>query len=222
MKTNIHSPLVAKKQNEELIELANDQRLGDDIRLAVIWELAARNLNSLIPAGLEAEIYTRIDARAAELHEQIKSNHPDDVVVIPKIKWATYLLYTAAALQLLVFFMIDRAFQVDYSSITSQMVGMFVGVALIVFFNVQLISGKKWPRNAFLIWLILGIIVAYRPFEQAQSVYQYYPNLGILQFAELGINMVIRAIALILLFSKEANQFYNGSSEKISGALDQI
>jgi len=90
---------------------------------------------------------------------------------------------------------------IDYSSI-QVLITTAITWALIIFFIYQINLGKKWARTTFLILFIIGILIF--PFSFISTI-KASLVVGIVEI----VQVIMQIIALILLFSKESNAWYN-------------
>ncbi|MBC8045186.1 MAG: hypothetical protein H7Y00_00165 [Fimbriimonadaceae bacterium] len=223
MKTNIYSKYMHTKKDDALVDVLQNNKNAPDMRLAAIWELQKRNLFEHVPENLENELNFSYETKRIEMAETIKTSIHEDRDVIPKIKWAAYLLFSTVFLHIVYFILMKNTFYINLLANSFYLVTFIVRSGIVILIGIYLLQGQQWPRIVALILFILGSV------SIASTYFQIFVNdnsfnaYGIFFSGYIFIQLAIFLLSLILLFSRDASDWYKGYNRNQElGVLDEI
>jgi hypothetical protein len=222
MKTNIHSKFLNNKTDEQLLVLFNEPLQSDEIKLAVIWILQERKQDNTYLLSEEQLLNQKINDRHHEAvtligHGDLGGEH------LPKsLKLAGYLVLGIIVSILFQWAILFNAFHLNINQNMATMIGNFIVMVIISIFAVFLFQGKKWVRIGFCVFFGINFIFLAIGLAALPNIFSVLPNLAIFIALFSLIDVGLRVMSLILMFSKSANAFYAGNIAPDKDMFDQI
>lgn len=118
-----------------------------------------------------------------------------------KVLNAIYLLIASQLIGFLNSFVVN-GFSISFIKLLSILFTFSMMMTLIYFINYR----KNWARIILLILLLFGIVILLMRIIKTFSIYPITESIAL-------ISSIFQAIAVILLFSKESNNWYNHKNE---------